>query len=219
MGLRGPAIEKRIQDLGGLIGPEGLPELVDWIDGLGADDWVIRNGYPTSPLVPKYWHQIGYDPAAEDHPVVGIPVEAMHAYASWYGKRLPTWTEWDATARGTQGHEYPQGLDLKKFQSLDPDSYLLTTLESPEHLTRYAIYRFTSHPVDEHDPFAAARGVMHLFGNASEMVSTVAQRRGNIVIKGRNWQNGTRYNKLSFTATGNYSGFYYTEGFRCAKSN
>jgi formylglycine-generating enzyme required for sulfatase activity len=64
----------------------------------------------TGAAPPRTWDG-PYDPAWADLPVCGVDFAQATAYAEWAGKRLPTWIEWQVTARGRDGAPFPWGTD------------------------------------------------------------------------------------------------------------
>ena len=57
----------------------------------------------------KHWERGMYPKGMGNHPVTWISLEDAKAYAVWAGKRLPTESEWQKAAQGTDSRAWPWG--------------------------------------------------------------------------------------------------------------
>lgn len=61
----------------------------------------------------KHWQKGKYLPGTANYPVVYVSYEDALAYAAWAGKRLPSETEWQLAAQGTDGRKWPWGNEFR----------------------------------------------------------------------------------------------------------
>lgn len=58
---------------------------------------------------PATWKDDKYPEGQDDFPVTGVTFDDAKAYATKYGKRIPTAAEWEYAARGPESKLYPWG--------------------------------------------------------------------------------------------------------------
>ncbi|NJN70570.1 MAG: formylglycine-generating enzyme family protein [Nitrospira sp.] len=148
-------------------------------------EFVLTGGYAQQ----KYWAPEGWQwkraralPARNigmtghgnkpDHPVVGVSYYEVEAYAKWAGKRLPTEQEWEKSARGEDGRQYPWGEAFDKTRCNSDDS-------SIEHTT----------PVTQYSNGTSPYGCYDMAGNVWEWCTRGydEHRKDTRVIRGGSW--------------------------------
>ncbi len=71
--------------------------------------YIDNTGAPT----PDYWENGQIPQNKEDYPITWVNWYDSLNFCQWAGKRLPTEKEWERTAKGTEGTDYPWGQEFK----------------------------------------------------------------------------------------------------------
>ncbi len=137
---------------------------------------------------------------APDHPVIGVSWYEAAAYAKWAGKRLPSETEWEKAARGTEARIYPWGNDFD-FSKLD----------------YFPTHKKLS-PVGSYPEGASPYGVLDMSGNVSEWCADNIHGKDTKAIRGGGWNSMQLHLTCIHHVAKPPTHRSYSLGFRCAKS-
>ena len=99
----------------------------------------------------KHWVDGKYKEGEEDYPVVNVSQDDAKAYASYYGKRLPTEQEWQYLAGGPEKLKWPWG-NKKEYSKCN-------------------VYSESLEPVDSHPDGVSPFGLYNMCGNVWEYTS------------------------------------------------
>lgn len=77
-------------------------------------DFITNTGYRPADTTRylRHWQDGVFRQGQDKYPVVFLSYEDMLAYTRWTGKRLPTQTEWQLAAQGTDNRRWPWGNDF-----------------------------------------------------------------------------------------------------------
>ncbi len=166
----------------------------------------------TGHVEPYHWRFTDEFSSLVDLPVVWVTRQDAEAYARWRGKRLPTFAEWQAAARGTHGAMYPGGESSQpNIESVQP----YTGREASRH---YLAYFEGVVPVDQPALWDPSDGLLHTYSNVRELTSTVNIDNLTVYVAGRCWTDDPSLTLSNLITTGLRNPGGPRTGFRCAKS-
>ena len=88
----------------------------------------------------KHWVDGKYKEGEEDYPVVNVSQDDAKAYASYYGKRLPTEEEWQYLAAGPKHYKWPWG-NVKDYSKCNVYSKGLEHVDShPDGVSPFGLF-------------------------------------------------------------------------------
>jgi formylglycine-generating enzyme required for sulfatase activity len=134
----------------------------------------------------------------DDHPMVCVTWEEACAYCQWAGGDLPTEAHWEKAGRGTDGREFPWGMDWDAGKCNNYSS-------GPKQTT----------PVGSYPQGASPYGVLDMAGNVWEWCEDAFEERYR-ALRGGSWGSGNLNDFRCAYRYRNASGLrlpYF--GFRC----
>ncbi|MBI3995903.1 MAG: SUMF1/EgtB/PvdO family nonheme iron enzyme [Nitrospirae bacterium] len=228
------------------IGVDEIPQRKVYVRSFSIDRYEVTEARyleflkaTESKKYPGYWKEAGradYFPIGyENHPVSDIDWLDADSYCRWAGKRLPTETEWEKAARGTDGRLWPWGNRFEHGRANTIEAS--AAWNAPEGQERYEIKGWKS-PVGSHPEDVSPYGVYDMAGNVREWTATAYHsypgntarsvkdngsfkmiRGGSYLTEAAFSRTAARLAVLPSIGPRESDGWHsdYTYGFRCAK--
>ena len=147
------------------------------------------------------------------HPVVQVSAIDATAFCSHYGLRLPSETEWEFAARGSDGRRYPWGDTSAEENGLRRANFGTITCCAPDDSDGYR----TTAPVGSFPRGRSAFGLEDMAGNVWEWTaSRFPGRADQVALRGGGWGNNPYCLRSSYRHGNPPDIGLDMVGFRCA---
>jgi len=162
--------------------------------------------HPYNTVKKFLWKNGSYPQGTEQHPVVLISYSDALAYAEWQGKqtgaqyRLPTASEWEKAARGTDGRYFPWGNDWRE----DATNTGSSGLDYTSAIAQFPLSR-------------SIFGVEDMAGNVFEYTSTLVNQEKRAIMKGCSWDDLPGFCRAAYAHTRPVGSRHILFGFRLVK--
>jgi formylglycine-generating enzyme required for sulfatase activity len=200
-----------------------FPQRTVWVDGFYMDLHEVTNieykVFVDSMKVrpPHHWKNGSYPVGRDGYPVAGISWFEAMKYAHFVGKRLPTETEWEKAARGTDGRRYPWGNDFDNKKTNNGD-HPMAIMQYSDGRSPYGLYDMAGNVAEWVDTWFAAYP-REEFDELDEDVSNHKPMYGKKkyrVYRGGSWNNYGKYLRCANREKEKPTARWSRIGFRCA---